>query len=90
MVEQMLREQGGQLRVSGVLGGLGVARSSWYARPKDGVRGRRPVPIDETLRVAVKSTAERYPWWRYKRIAVVCRNNGLAVSNALVYRSHHA
>ena len=82
----MLSEQGCGFRLSGVLQGLGIARSSWYARPKDGVRGRKPVPIDETLRAAVKSTAERYPWWGYKRIAVVCRNNGLAVSNRCVYR----
>src|ERR687887_1476241 len=30
--------------------------------------------------------AERYPWWGYKRIAVVARRNGLAVSNKQVYR----
>jgi transposase InsO family protein len=34
----------------------------------------------------VRQVALAYPWWGYKRIAVICRRQGLAVSNRFVYR----
>ncbi len=72
--------------MSAVLRLLGISRSSWYSRPRGGRRGRLPVAIDAELRAAVVRCAERYPWWGYKRIAVVSRRGGLAVSDRLVYR----
>jgi putative transposase len=42
--------------------------------------------VPEELATAIRALAERYPWWGYKRIAVVARRQGLAVSNKVVYR----
>ena len=35
---------------------------------------------------AIEKRAKTYPWWGYKRIAVVCRRQGMAVSNRQVWR----
>lgn len=77
-------------RLTRVLGHLGIASSSWYRRtaPPGERRKRGPRPCGPPAAVAkeIKETAERYPWWGYKRIAVVCRRQGLAVSDRQVYR----
>jgi hypothetical protein len=69
-----------------VLAVLGVARSSWYARPVTGPR--RPGPAAGTVapeRVRrIEAAAGQYPWWGYKRIAVVLRRAGLQVSNGSI------
>jgi transposase InsO family protein len=41
--------------------------------------------VPEELAVQIRSLAERYPWWGYKRIAVIARREGLRVSNKQVY-----
>ena len=71
------------VRMAEVLRLLGISRLSWYSKPKG---GRMPVPIDPTLRSSMVACAEQYLWWGYKRIAVVCRYNGLRVSDKVVYR----
>ena len=62
-----------QIRLSRVLEALGVARSVWYARrkrePRRPCRKRRAVP--EVLAEKMGAVAVEYPWWGYKRIAVV-------------------
>ena len=71
-----------------VLRHIGLCPSSWYRR-HGGVRrkpGPKPKPVPAFLARAIKATAETYPWWGYKRIAVVCRRNGLQVSNRQVYK----
>ena len=76
------------VRLNRVLRALGVARSVWYARKRAEPRkpGRKPKPVPEGLAAPVRELARAYPWWGYKRIAVVARRAGLAVSNKLVYR----
>jgi transposase InsO family protein len=77
-----------KLRLRRVLAALGVSRSVWYAR-KTGARckpGRKPKPVPEALATAIRELAERYPWWGYKRIAVVGRRSGFEVSNKQVYK----
>ncbi|MGD2076626.1 MAG: IS3 family transposase [Gammaproteobacteria bacterium] len=76
------------VRLSRVLKALGIARSVWYARPKEQRQrpGRKPRPVPEALAATIRELARRYPWWGYKRIAVVARRQGLAVSNKVVYR----
>ncbi len=71
-----------------LLKALGVARSLWYAHKKAETwkPGRKPKGVPEALTEAVRKLAECYPWWGYKRIAVVGRRSGLAVSNKQVYR----
>lgn len=77
-------------RSSRVLGHLGIASSSWYRRAKPGDRRRKPGPrpssVPPAVGQAVKQTAKRFPWWGYKRIAVICRRQGLKISDRLVYR----
>lgn len=75
-------------RLNRVLRALGIACSVWYARRKGEPRrpGRRPKAIPEALAEAIRALAREYPWWGYKRIAVVARRRELAVSNKVVYR----
>lgn len=77
-----------QVRLSRVLRALGIARSSWYGRRSGEPKkpGRKPRPIPEELARDIRELAERFPWWGYKRIAVVARRAGLGVSNKVVYR----
>ena len=77
-----------QVRLSRVLRALGVTRSVWYARVKGERKrpGRPPVPVESLLAAAVRELAHCYPWWGYKRIAVVARRNGLGASNKQVYK----
>jgi transposase InsO family protein len=42
--------------------------------------------LDPVKAHAVRETAWAYPWWGYRRIAVICRRCGLEVSNRFVYR----
>ena len=81
-------------RLTRVLGHIGIAASSWYrrAKPVDARRkpGPRPSCLPPALVAAVEQAAERFPWWGYKRIAVVCRRAGLKVSNRQVYREMKA
>lgn len=76
------------VRLNRVLAALGIARSVWYAKRLHAPKrpGRKPKAIPELLAGEITALAERYPWWGYKRIAVVARRNGLAVSNKQVYR----
>ncbi len=75
-------------RLNRVLKALGITRSVWYARGKRAPNrpGRKPKVVPEALAEAIRSLAHQYPWWGYKRIAVIARREGLAVSNKLVYR----
>jgi hypothetical protein len=62
-------------RLNHLLKWLGVSRSVWYARRKDEPKkpGRRAKPVPEDIALAVRQLAEQYPWWGYKRIAVIAR-----------------
>jgi transposase InsO family protein len=42
--------------------------------------------VAKELVEAIVAAAERYPWWGYKRIAVVVRREGWTVSNKVVWR----
>ena len=53
---------------------------------KGGGVGRVVEPIDESLASGISEVAKSYPWWGYRRIAVVRRRSGLAVSDRLVCR----
>jgi putative transposase len=79
-----------EARLTRVLEGLGLAGSSWYARPKAEAerkrRGPAPRPVPPEVELWVLSAAQAYPWWGYKRIAVVCRRSGHEVSNRQAYK----
>ena len=81
-------EAGKTLRLNRILRWLGITRSVWYARrvrePKK--PGRKPQPVAEDLAAAIRELARVFPWWGYKRIAVVARRRGIGVSNKQAYR----
>jgi putative transposase len=61
-----------------VLHALGIAASSWYHQPTPPQLrqrpGPRPRPVPERIERAVLAMAHANPWYGYKRIAVMCRN----------------
>jgi putative transposase len=75
-------------RLKRVVASVGWPASSFFRQPKAEPRrpGPAPRPLDPETAEAVRQVAVDYPWWGYKRIAVVCRRQGLAVSNRFVYR----
>lgn len=78
------------VRITGVLDALSIAHSSWYHKALPPSQRKRPGPaakaIDEqTVRVVIL-TAELYPWYGYKKIAVICRRAGHKVKNRHAYR----
>ena len=83
----MIEAERTQVRLKPLLGALGVAASSWYHRPDEAPRkpGPAPRPLDEALRGQVIEFARLYPWWGYKRLAIVMRRAGIVVSKKFVY-----
>ena len=75
-------------RLNHLLRWLGITRSVWYARRKDEPKkpGRKPKPVPEDVAESISKLAEQYPWWGYKRIAVIARRLGVGVSNKQAYR----
>jgi transposase InsO family protein len=73
-----------------VLDALGLARSSWYRPLADSTSRRRPgpkpTPVAPQTVAAVVAMATDNPWYGYKRIAVMCRRAGQAVTNRHAYR----
>jgi len=83
----MIEAERKHARIKPLLGALGVAASSWYHRP-DAVPkkpGPAPRPLDEGLRSTVIEFAQRYPWWGYKRLAIVMQRAGIMVSKKFVH-----
>lgn len=76
------------VRLNHLLRWLDIPRSSWYGRraEKPARPGRKPKAIDPQLAAAIEALAHRYPWWGYKRIAIIARREGLGVTNKQVYR----
>lgn len=76
-------------RLSTVLALLGVPTSTWYRRAdaSRGKRGRPCQPLDPAQVQVIRHLCRRYPFWGYKRIAVVARRDVDAdFSDRLVYR----
>jgi transposase InsO family protein len=77
-----------RVRTTAVLRALEVPASSWYRPPR--AERRRPGPacrsIPAELVSAVVALATANPWYGYKRIAVMCRREGVAVKNRQAYR----
>lgn len=88
MVNQACDGAVAAVRLCQVLGWLGIARSTWYRhRASEPKRpGRKPKAVPETLARIIGYFAKLYPWWGYKRIAVVTRRAGVGVTNKQVYR----
>jgi transposase InsO family protein len=73
-------------RLKQVLRWAGIAASTFFHRAVDNPkkRGRKRRALDASLVETVERFAREYPWWGYKRLAVVIRRAGIAVSNHFV------
>ena len=79
----------GSLRLTSVLAELGISSSTWYHQPKRATRsrGRPKVPLDGAQAAVIHSLSDRYPYWGYKRLAVLARREfGAVFSDCLTYR----
>ena len=79
----------GSLRLTSVLSELGISSSSWYrhTKPAAGARGRPRVPLDGAQVAVIRELSKRYPYWGYKRLAVLARREfGTSFSDRLTYR----
>ena len=78
------------VRLTGVLGALEIATSSWYRQPIPEDERRRPgpaaTPIPQEIVAAVVKMATENPWYGYKRIAIMCRREGVPVTDRQAYR----
>jgi len=82
-------KQARQIRLCAVLVALGIAVSTWYYKPKKTAskgRRKRAKPIPDQVEAEVVARAEANPWYGYKRMAVICRRAGIAVTDRQVYR----
>jgi putative transposase len=75
-------------RLKAVVAAMGWASSSFLRKPLASKRrpGPAPQPLDPELAGVVRGFALEYPWWGYKRLAVVMRRAGVPVRNRFVYR----
>jgi putative transposase len=77
-------------RITGVLGALDIATSTWYRKPvAEGERrrpGPKPKPIPQEIIDAVVKMATDNPWYGYQRIAVMCRRETEPVTDRQAYR----
>lgn len=83
----MIEAEKKSARLKPLLRAIGVASSSWYRQPAPEPKrpGPEPKPLDEVLKATVVGFARKYPWWGYKRLAVVLRRAGHAVSKKFVH-----
>ena len=88
MIRKAVQEHPEAPRLKSVVRQLGLACSSFFRRPLASRRrpGPAPRPLDPEVSDVVRGFAEQYPWWGYKRLAVVLRRAGVAVTNRFVYR----
>ena len=77
-------------RLTGLLGALGVPRSSWYLRPVPEAQrqapGPAPKPVPEEVVGWVLAMATANPWYGYKKIAILCRRADQQVNSRQAYR----
>lgn len=82
----------GLLCLTSVLAELGISSSTWYHQPKPATQahGRPKIPIDGAQMAIIQGLSDRYPYWGYKRLAVLARREfGAVYSDRLTYRIMH-
>ncbi len=87
MIDEELQREPGSRRTQ-VLRYVGIATSSWYRLPSEQPKrpGPKPQAVPAEVVTAVVAMATTNPWYGYKRIAVMCRRAGHAVTNRQAYR----
>jgi putative transposase len=82
--------EGEDVRLTKVLGALGIPTSSWYRQSMPEDQRRRPGPPPKVVEPHIVETvihmATENPWYGYQRIAVMCRRLPEAVSDEDAYR----
>ncbi len=78
------------VRITGILNALGIANSSWYRRFVPASERKRPGPARKPIPAEIERIvvyyAKLYPWYGYKKIAVICRRAGHKVKNRQALR----
>jgi transposase InsO family protein len=78
------------VRLTKLLGALGIPTSSWYRQPVAEAERQRPGPppkvVDPHISEVVVKMATENPWYGYQRIAVMCRRLPEAVNDEDAYR----
>ena len=86
---QEMRERPGT-RLTRVLRELGLGVTNWYRESIPQELRKRPGPPPEEvppeIERAIVAMATQNPWYGYKRIAVMCRRAGTAVTNRQAYK----
>ena len=81
-------------RLKPILKWVGIAPSTWYANEEPPLPPKRRGParreLDPDMRREVVAFATRFPWWGYKRLAVVMRRADITVSTRFVQRVFRA
>jgi putative transposase len=88
-----MAHQNAIVRITGILDALGIASSSWYRKFVPASEYKRPGPVGKPIPAEIERIviyyATLYPWYGYKKIAVICRRAGHKVKNRHAYRVMH-
>jgi len=83
-------DDGKKPRLTELLSHLGIGSSRWYYKAVPESERKQPLCVPLTvprdIAAAVVKMAEDNPWYGYKRIAVMCRRDEVAVTNRQAYR----
>ena len=84
-----MANQNAIVRITDILSALGIAHSSWY-RKSLAAEHKQPGPARKPIQPEIERIviyyAELYPWYGYKKIAVICRRVGHKVKNRHAWR----
>ncbi|MFQ5484534.1 MAG: DDE-type integrase/transposase/recombinase, partial [Desulfobacterales bacterium] len=85
-----MAKQNAIVRITSILDALGIAHSSWYRKIMPDSQGKRPGPARKPIPAEIERIvicyAKLYPWYGYKKIAVICRRAGCQVKNRQAWR----
>jgi len=85
-----MANQSAIVRITCILNALGIARSSWYRKFIPASERKRPGPVRKPIPPEIERIviyyAKLYPWYGYKKIAVICRRAGHKVKNRQALR----
>jgi len=72
-----MADQNAIVRITCILDALDIARSSWYRKFVPALERKRPGPVRKSVPPEIERIvicyAKLYPWYGYKKIAVICR-----------------
>jgi len=85
-----MANQNAIVRITDILDALGIAHSSWYRKFIPASERKCPCPVRKSIPPEIERIviyyAKLYPWYGYKKIAVICRRAGHKVKNRQAWR----